>query len=63
MVKGDSIAFHYININIPSLIETRYSANIIQGSVSLDNKTKDNYTIILLSIYYYLELWWTDLKA
>ena len=62
-VKGDSIAFCHININIPSLLESGYSADIIQGSVSLDNKTKDNYMVILPSIYYYLELQQEDLKA
>ena len=29
----------------------------------MDNKTKDNYTVILPGMYYYLELWWEDLKA
>ena len=62
-VKGDFTAFYYINMNIPSLIETRRGANIIQKSVSLDNKTKNNYIIILPSIYHYLKLWWMDLKA
>ena len=56
MVKGDSTTFCHINVNIPSLLKSGYSTNIIQGSVSLDNKTKDNYIIILPSIYYYLKL-------
>ena len=62
-VKGDSIAFRHINVNIPSLIESGCGANIIQGSVSLDDKTKDNCTIILPGMHYYLKLWWADLKA
>ena len=56
VVKGDFTAFYYININIPSLIESGCGTNIIWKSVSLDNKTKDNYIIILPSIHYYLEL-------
>ena len=44
-------------------MESRCGINIIQRSVSLDNKTEDNCTIILPGIHYYLKLWWTDLKA
>ena len=50
-------------MNISSLVKTGYGTNIIQGSISLDNKTEDNYTIILPNIYYYLKSWWADLKA
>jgi hypothetical protein len=63
IIKGDSTAFYYIDVNIPSLIETGCGTNIIQGSVSLDNKTEDNCIIILPSIHHHLELWWADLKA
>ena len=52
---GDSIAFYYININIPSLIKSKYSTNIIQRSISLNNKTKNNYIIILSNMHYYLK--------
>ena len=62
-VKGDSTAFRYINVNIPSLLESRCGANIIQGSVSLDNKTEDNCTVILPGMHHYLELQQEDLKA
>jgi len=55
MVEGDSTAFHYIDVNISSLIESGCGVDMIQRSVSLDNKTEDNCIIILLSIHYYLK--------
>jgi hypothetical protein len=63
VVKRDSTAFYYININIPSLVETGRGTNMIQRSISLDNKTEDNCMIILPNIHHHLESWWADLKA
>ena len=63
VVKRDSTAFCYIDVNIPSLIESGCGANIIQRSVFLDNETKDNCMIILLGMHHYLELWWVDFRA
>ena len=55
MVKENFIAFYYININIPSLIETGCGTDIILKKISLDNKTKNNCIIMLPSIHYYLK--------
>ena len=50
-VKGDSTYFRYININIPNLLAIGRGENIIQGSVSIDNKGEEDYTVILARIY------------
>ena len=62
-IKGDSTAFCYIDVNIPSLIKSGCGANMIQRSISLDDETKDNCIIILLGMHYYLELQWVDFRA
>ena len=49
--EGDNIYFYYINLNILALLAKECSSAIIQGSLLLDNKDKDNCTIILASIY------------
>jgi len=62
-VEGDSTAFRHIDVNIPSLLESGRGADMIQGSVSLDDETEDNCTIILPGMHHHLESWWADLKA
>jgi hypothetical protein len=45
--KGDSTFFRHIDINIADLAENGRGANMIQGTVSLDNEMDDDCTVIL----------------
>ena len=51
IVISSNTTFKYININIPYLITNRQGYNIIQGLLSINNKVKGNYTIILLGMH------------
>jgi len=51
-VPGEQTFFRHIDVNIPDLINHNRGANMIQGSVSLDDETEDNYTEIIPSTYY-----------
>ena len=53
--KGDNTFFRYIDLNIRDLAASNRSTNIIQGIVSLNNESEDNYTMILPSIYKYIK--------
>ena len=46
-VKGDKTYFRHIDVNIPELLASRRGSNMIQGSVSLNNKDKTNYTVLI----------------
>ena len=50
-VVSSNTAFKHIDINIPHLIADRQGHNMIQGSLSVDDKVEGNCTIILLGMY------------
>ncbi|MCJ1470831.1 hypothetical protein MMC07_009478, partial [Pseudocyphellaria aurata] len=62
---GDfNIKFCHIDINISRYLENGRGGNMIQGSVSLDDKTKeDGCTILVKSFHKNLREWWGRVKA
>ena len=62
--KGDSTVFRHIDMNIEQFLESGRGANIIQGSVSLDDEGPDTgCTIIVPGMHRRLAEWWSDAKA
>jgi hypothetical protein len=55
---GDSTSFKHIDVNIPDLLATGRGACQIQGTVSLDNETEDNCTVLLPGMQKKLPQWW-----
>ena len=61
--QGDSTAFKHIDVNIPRLLKEGRGANMIHGSLSLEDERPDNCTIMLHGMQHHLGAWWDDLKA
>lgn len=49
-MKGDRTYFQHIDLNIPDLLSDARGACMIQGSVSIDNESDENCTVILLGM-------------
>jgi hypothetical protein len=47
---GDNTYFRHLDLNIPTLLSQDKEYNIIQGSVSLNNKSKKSCTVIVPGI-------------
>lgn len=59
-VKGDLTYFRHLDLNIPKLIANARGADMIQGSVSLDNEDETNCTVLIPGMQRpgMLSLWW-----
>jgi hypothetical protein len=55
--EGDRTFFRHIDINIADLAKSGRGANMIQGTVSLDDERDDDCTVILLGMHRHLEEW------
>jgi hypothetical protein len=51
----DSTYFRHIDLNISEAAYTRRGVELIQGSVSFNDKDKDNYTEMLRGFYNYIK--------
>jgi hypothetical protein len=60
---GNKTSFRHIDINIRKLAEGNTGSNIIQGTLSFNNESKDNYTELLIRIHKHIPEWWRDIKA
>ena len=49
--EGDKTFFRHIDVNVKDLAHSGKGANMIQGTVSIDNETSDDCTMILLGMY------------
>ena len=56
-VEGDSTYFRHIDVNIPDLLAHARGSSQIQGTVSLDNETEDNCTVLLPGMHKKLQQW------
>jgi len=54
---GDSTFFRHIDINVKGLVTAGRGANMIQGSVSLDDEIPDDCTIILPGMHRHIQEW------
>jgi len=59
---SDKTFFRHIDLNILKLVSKRKNQYMIQGSVSLDNKKKKDFTEILLKMQHHLDNWWKDVQ-
>jgi hypothetical protein len=57
-VEGDKTYFRHIDLNIPELLKNSRGANMIQGSVSLDDEDETNCTVILPGMQHKMSEWW-----
>jgi hypothetical protein len=57
-VKGDATYFRHIDLNVPDLLASHRGANMIQGSVSLDDEDESSCTVILAGMQNQLAAWW-----
>ena len=55
--EGDSTFFRHIDVNVKELATSGRGANMIQGSLSLDDEREDEYTIILPGMYGHIQAW------
>jgi hypothetical protein len=57
-VEGDQTYFRHIDLNIPDLLSNSRGAYMIQGSVSIDDESSQNCTVILPGMQHKLQEWW-----
>jgi hypothetical protein len=60
---GDKTSFRHIDVNIRKLAEGDAGSNMIQGTLSFDDKSKDDYTELLIGMHKHIPEWWRDIKA
>ena len=56
-VKGNKTYFRHIDLNIPDLLSNSRGANMIQGSISIDDENSENCTVVLPSMQHKLQEW------
>ena len=59
----DKTYFWHIDVNISSLLTNNCGGNMIQRSVSLNEKNDSNCTEILLRMQCHLSAWWEQIKT
>ena len=57
-VAGDRTYFRHIDVNVPDLLGSARGSNMIQGSVSIDNETEQDCTVIIAGMHNKLREWW-----
>jgi hypothetical protein len=57
-VKGDQTYFRHIDLNVPDLLSSQRGSSMIQGSVSIDNETNQDCTVIIAGMHRKLQQWW-----
>jgi len=55
--KGDDTFFRHIDLNIEDLANSHRGANMIRGTVSLDNEKEDDCTMILPGMHKHIKEW------
>lgn len=61
---GDPTFFRHIDLNVADYLATNKGANIIQGSVSLDDETVDGgCTELVLGFHRHIKRWWDNVVA
>ena len=63
VVTENRIFFRHINMNVEKYLETEHGANIIQESVSFDDETEDDCTIIVFDFHRNIKIWWERVQA
>ena len=61
--EGDNTFFRHIDSNIRDLASSGHSANMIQGTVSLDDEKPDDYTMVLPGMHKHIKEWDETLTA
>ena len=59
---SDKTFFRHINLNILKLVTERKEQHLIQNSVLLNNKRKEDCTEMLLRMQYHLSKWWENVQ-
>ncbi|RDW72128.1 hypothetical protein BP5796_08162 [Coleophoma crateriformis] len=57
---GDSTWFRHIDLNISKIVQNDRGVNMIQGSVSFNDETSENSTVILKGMHRHIKEWWAD---
>ena len=55
--EGDNTFFRHIDVNVKELATSGRGANMIQGSVSLDDEREDDCTMILPGMHRHIQAW------
>jgi hypothetical protein len=61
--EGDNTFFRHIDLNIRDLASSGRGANMIQGTVSLDDERPDDCTMILPGMHKYIKEWTRPLPS
>ena len=61
--EGDNTFFRHIDVNVKELATTGRGANMIQGSLSLDDEREDDCTMILPGMHRHIQAWDKALTA
>ena len=61
--EGESTGFAHLDINVEKFIATGRGANIIQGSLSLDDEGADGCTLLVPGFHRHVASWWERVKA
>ena len=61
--EGDNTFFRHIDVNIKELATSGRGANMIQGSLSLDDEREDDCTMVLPGMHRHIQAWDEALTA
>ena len=62
-VEADQTAFRHIDMNIPRYLDHQRGANIIQGSVSLNDETEAHCTVLIPGFHRHIASWWGQVRS
>ncbi|KAI9760303.1 MAG: hypothetical protein M1840_002565 [Geoglossum simile] len=56
--EGENTGFAYFDINMDEFVKSGRGLNMVQESVSVDDKTEDNCTLLVLGFQHVIHEWW-----
>lgn len=61
--KGENTGFAHFDINVDEFVKSGRGLNLVQGSVSVDDETEDNCTLLVLGFHHSIHDWWRRVTA
>jgi hypothetical protein len=61
--EGENTGFAHFDINVDEFVKSGRGLNMVQGSVSVDDETEDNCTLLVLGFQHVIHEWWGRVTA
>ncbi len=61
--EGENTGFAHFDINVDEFVKSGRGLNLVQGSVSVDDETADNCTLLVLGFHHSIHDWWGRVTA